>query len=114
MCVMRVRDVLTLTSTLQEVRELVRVLRQEHPLHRLGPPGQGERVPPGLLRLLLLQEAAVHRGGVRPGGGEGALQGALRLHAGQPQAGRGERCVSPAPAHTTAFRNIIIPFYSIV
>lgn len=75
----------------QKIRDLVRVLRQEHPLHRLGPPRQGERVPPGLLRLLLLQEAAVHRGGVRPGGGEGPVQGPLRLHAGQPQAGRGER-----------------------
>lgn len=67
------------------------MLRPEHPLHRLGPPGEGQRVPPGLLRLLLLQKAAVHRGGVRSGGGEGALQGPLRLHAGQPQAGRRER-----------------------
>lgn len=76
---------------LQEIRHLVRVLRTEHPLHRLGPPGQGQRVPPGLFRLLLLQEAAVHRGGIRPCGGKGALQGPLRLHAGQPQAGRGKR-----------------------
>lgn len=67
---------------LQKIRHLVRVLRQKHPLHRLGAPGQGQRLSPGLLRLLLLQEAAVYRGGVRPGGGEGALQGPLRLHAG--------------------------------
>lgn len=67
------------------------VLRPEHPLHGLGTQGEGERLSPGLLRLLLLQEAAVHRGGVRSGGGEGALQGSLRLHAGQPQAGSGER-----------------------
>lgn len=76
---------------LQKIRHLVCVLRPEHPLHRLGPPGEGQRVSPGLLRLLLLQEAAVHRGRVRAGGGEGPLQGPLRLHAGQPQAGRGER-----------------------
>lgn len=78
-------------TLLQEIRYLVCVLRPEHPLHGLGPQGKGERLSPGLLRLLLLQEAAVHRGGVRSGGGEGALQGSLRLHAGQPQAGGGER-----------------------
>ena len=69
---------------------MVRLLRPQHPLHRLGAPGEGQRVSPGLLRMLLLQAAAVHRGGVRPGGGEGAVSRALRLHAGQHQAGRGE------------------------
>lgn len=69
----------------------MRVLRAEHPFHRLGPPGEGQRLSSGLLRLLLLQEAAVHRGGVRPGGGKSALQGSLRLHVGQPQAGGGKR-----------------------
>lgn len=94
-------DSLTAASPLQKVRHLVRLLRPQHPRHGLGAPGEGQRVPPGLLRLLLLQEAAVHRRGVRPGGGEGAVQGALRLHAGQPQAGRGERCEEPGGRRTT-------------
>lgn len=78
-------------ARLQKVRHVVRVLRPEHPLHGLGAQGQGQRLPPGLLRLLLLQEAAVHGRGVRAGGGEGAVQGSLRLHAGQPEARGGER-----------------------
>lgn len=94
-------DSLTAASPLQKVRHLVRLLRPQHPRHGLGAPGEGQRVPPGLLRLLLLQEAAVHRRGVRSGGGEGAVPGALRLHAGQPQAGRGERCEEPGGRRTT-------------
>lgn len=54
---------------------------------RLGEAGPGQRVPPGLLRLLLLQEAAIHRGGVRPGGGPGAMPEPLQHHAGQPAQG---------------------------
>lgn len=107
-------DSLTAASPLQKVRHLVRLLRPQHPRHGLGAPGQGQRVPPGLLRLLLLQEAAFHRRGVRPGGGEGAVQGALRLHAGQPQAGRGERCEEPggrAPRSPCQMGGIIVIFF---
>lgn len=68
----------------------MRAVRPAGVCQRLGAARPGQRVPPGLFRLFLLQEAAVHRGGVRAGGGEGALQGPLRLHAGQPEAGRGE------------------------
>lgn len=70
---------------------MVRVLRSKYPLYRLGPPGEGQRVPPGVFRLFLLQEAAVHGGRVCPGGGEGAVSCPLRLYAGQPETRRGER-----------------------
>lgn len=58
------------------------MLWEKHPLHRLGTASQGQRLPPGLLRLLLLQEATVYGRGVCLGGGEGVVSGALRLHAG--------------------------------
>lgn len=58
---------------------------------RLGAPRQGQRLPLGVLCVLLVQEAAVHRRGVRPGGGEGAVQDPLRHHGGEPQASGRER-----------------------
>lgn len=54
---------------------------------RLGPPRPGQRLPLGLLRLLLVQAAAVDGRGVRPGGGEGSVQDPLRHHGGEPEAG---------------------------
>ena len=48
-----------------------------HLSQRLGEEGPGPRVPPGVLRLRLLQAAAQYRRGVRPSRGPRALQGAL-------------------------------------
>lgn len=66
-------------------------LREANLCQRLGAEGSGQRLPPGLLRLLLLQEAALHWGRVWPGGGEGPMPDSLRHHGGEPQARSRER-----------------------
>lgn len=48
-----------------------------HLLIGLGPQGAGAGVPPGLLRLRRLREAAVHRRAVCAPRGPGALQATL-------------------------------------
>ena len=50
-------------------------LWQEYPLDGLGSAGEGECLPLGLLRLLLLQAATVDGGGVCSGGGESPVAG---------------------------------------
>lgn len=78
---------LTLSPLLpQPVWYQVRPLRQADLRQRLGAAGAGQRLPPRLLRLLLLQAAALHRRGVRLGGGEGAVPDPLRHHDREPQA----------------------------
>ena len=63
----------------QEVRHQVRGLRERHPSNRSSSPRPGTRVPPGLLLLPHVQQAAEHRGWVLPHGGQEArLQGRLR------------------------------------
>ncbi|XP_040387197.1 LIM/homeobox protein Lhx6 isoform X2 [Cygnus olor] len=76
---------------LQPVWYQVRPLRQADLRQRLGAAGAGQRLPPRLLRLLLLQAAALHRRGVRLGGGEGAVPDPLRHHDREPQASGGKR-----------------------
>lgn len=83
---------LTLSPLLpQPVWYQVRPLRQADLRQRLGAAGAGQRLPPRLLRLLLLQAAALHRRGVRLGGGEGAVPDPLRHHDREPQASGGKR-----------------------
>ncbi|XP_077045465.1 LIM/homeobox protein Lhx6 isoform X1 [Agelaius phoeniceus] len=75
---------------LQPVRYQVCPLWPADLRQRLGAAGAGQCLPPGLLRLLLLQEAALHGRGVRPGGGEGAVPDPLRHHDREPEARGGE------------------------
>lgn len=81
----------------QPVWYKVRPLRQADLRQRLGAASAGQRLPPRLLRLLLLQAAALHRRGVRLGGGEGAVPDSLRHHDREPQASSGKRYAAPTP-----------------
>nr|XP_012627233.1 LIM/homeobox protein Lhx6 isoform X6 [Microcebus murinus]XP_020145052.1 LIM/homeobox protein Lhx6 isoform X6 [Microcebus murinus] len=76
---------------LQPIWDQVRPVRPTDLRQRLGATGARQRLPPGLLRLLLVQAPAVHRRGVRPGRGEGAVPHPLRHHDREPQEGRRER-----------------------
>ena len=87
----------------QPIRDQVRSVRPTDLRQRLGPAGTRQCLPPGLFCLLLMQAPAIHRGGVWPGRGEGALPYSLRHHDREPQEGCGERYStrpypSPPPA----------------
>lgn len=65
--------------SLQEIRHQVRGLPAGHPAHAGGAQGAGLRLPPALLRLHRVQEAAGHGRRVLPDGGQQAgVQGRLR------------------------------------
>ncbi|XP_006150538.1 LIM/homeobox protein Lhx6 isoform X1 [Tupaia chinensis] len=76
---------------LQPIWDQVCPVRPTDIRQRLGAASARQRLPPGLLRLLLLQAPAVHRRGVRLGGGEGVVPHPLRHHDREPQEGRRER-----------------------
>lgn len=90
---------------LQPIWDQVRPLRPADIRQRLGAAGTWQCLSPGLLCLLLLQTPAVHRRGVWPGGGEGAVPHPLRHHDREPQKGRRERYPlhqPPALPHPTS------------
>lgn len=99
---------LTLSPLLpQPVWYQVRPLRQADLRQRLGAAGAGQRLPPRLLRLLLLQAAALHRRGVRLGGGEGAVPDPLRHHDREPQASGGKRYGAAVQPSARALRGAV-------